>query len=117
MKNKLNKSLLIVLLAFQTTSCNKAPEKEMIAVKEALNLAIKEKLNISNPIDFYFLQDSVYKVLEEIEKEKSKLFSTKFDKHATQLKDLIIKIEHLRKIKNEHEKMLIEDSNIKVDSL
>lgn len=106
---------VVILTLF--CNCDEVPEEEIQNIRKVMDSVIAEKVNLSNPVDFYYLQDSVYKVLEEIERKKSKLFPAKYDKETEQLKELISQIKGLSICSRKTEDILINDVNTEMDSI
>lgn len=114
---KLIELLIGILFPMLFVSCVNSPEEEISAARNVMDSAIAEKVNLSNPIDYYYLQDSVYKVLEEIERKKSKLFPAKYDKETKQLRELISQIEDLIIRKRKAKYIIVNDVDVEMDSI
>ena len=96
--------------------CNRAPADEILIVKQTLDSAIQEKLNVNGPIEFYLIQDSIYIVLEEIERKKSSLYPYRYTSEIQLLKKLTLKLNILRNSKRTKDDIL-ENNCAEDDSL
>lgn len=63
-----------------------------------LDSAKHEGVDIKSPKEYYYLHDTIYKVLEEIERKSTKLFPGDYEKQKKQLRLLVYQLESVRRL-------------------